>query len=232
MKFCSCFSGIGAARGTRAYGLRGWIVNLAALAAFFASTLMMNTATAQDRPRLVVLGDSLTAGYGLPQEQAFPVRLAAWLKENGVEAQVINAGVSGDTSAGGLARLDWAVGTPPATHAIVALGANDGLRGLPPAALEQNIERIVERLKARNVKVLLAGMYAPRNYGRDYAAEFDAVFAKVASRHGVPLYPFFLEGVAAEPSLNQGDGIHPNARGVEVMVSRIGPHVRRLLAGG
>ena len=193
---------------------------------------MMNTALAQDRPRLLVLGDSLTAGYGLPQDQAFPVRLASWLKENGLDVPVINAGVSGDTSAGGLARLDWALGTPPATHAIVALGANDGLRGLPPASLEQNIDRIVERLKARGVKLLLAGMYAPRNYGREYAAEFDAVFARVASRHGVPLYPFFLEGVAAEPGLNQGDGIHPTARGVEVMVSRIGPHVRRLLTGG
>ena len=179
-----------------------------------------------------MLGDSLTAGYGLPQDQAFPVRLASWLRANGLDVQVINAGVSGDTSAGGLARLDWAVGAPPATHAIVALGANDGLRGLPPLALEQNIERIVERLKTRGVKVLLAGMYAPRNYGRDYAAEFDAVFTRVASRQGVPLYPFFLEGVAAEPALNQGDGIHPNARGVEELVSRIGPHVRRLLAGG
>lgn len=193
---------------------------------------MMNTALAQDRPRLVVLGDSLTAGYGLPQDQAFPVRLAVWLKENGVDVSVINAGVSGDTSAGGLARLDWAIGSPPATHAVVALGANDGLRGLPPAALEQNIDRIVGRLKARGVKVLLAGMYAPRNYGREYAAEFDAVFPRVASRHNVPLYPFFIEGVAAEPTLNQSDGIHPNARGVEVIVSRIGPHVRRLLAGG
>lgn len=187
---------------------------------------------AQDRPRLVVLGDSLTAGYGLPQDQAFTVRLASWLKQNGVEVEVINAGVSGDTSAGGLSRLDWAIGAPPAPYAIVALGANDGLRGLAPAALEKNIDTIIERLKARGVKVLLAGMYAPRNYGRDYAAEFDAVFERVAKRHDVPLYPFFLEGVAADPALNQSDGIHPNARGVEVMVGRIGPHVRRLLAGG
>ena len=109
---------------------------------------------------------------------------------------------------------------------------SDGLRGLPPSALEQNIDQIVGRLKARGVKVLLAGMYAPRNYGREYAAEFDAVFPRVASRHDVPLYPFFIEGVAAEPTLNQSDGIHPNARGVEAIVSRIGPHVRRLLAGG
>lgn len=232
MKFHSCFGSAGVRRGTRGYGFRAWLVNLAIFAAMSTSALTINTATAQDRPRLVVLGDSLTAGYGLPQDQAFPVRLAVWLKENGLDVQVINAGVSGDTTAGGLARLDWAIGAPPATHAVVALGANDGLRGLPPAALEQNIERIVERLKARGVKVLLAGMYAPRNYGRDYAAVFDAAFARVAGRQGVPLYPFFLEGVAAEPALNQGDGIHPNARGVEEMVSRIGPHVRRLLTGG
>lgn len=193
---------------------------------------MMNTARAQDRPRLLLLGDSLTAGYGLPSAQAFPARLDAWLKQAGMDVEVINAGVSGDTSAGGLARLDWAIGATPPSHAIVALGANDGLRGLPAATLEQNIDRIVERLKARGVKVLIAGMYAPRNLGRDYAVGFDAAFERVARRHEVPLYPFFLDGVAADPALNQRDGIHPNARGVEVMVSRIGPHVRRLLAGG
>jgi acyl-CoA thioesterase I len=219
-------------RETRAYGLRTWIVNLTALVGLAMGMVAVADAAAQEPPKLVVLGDSLTAGYGLPQEQAFPVRLEAWLKQNGVNVKVINAGVSGDTSAGGLSRLDWAIGVPPAPYAIVALGANDGLRGLSPAALEQNIDRIVERLKARNVKVLLAGMYAPRNYGRDYASEFDGAFERVARRHGVPLYPFFLDGVAAEPGLNQGDGIHPNARGVEVMVERIGPHVRRLLAGG
>lgn len=223
---------VGSKRETRAYGLRAWIVNLTAGVGLALGGLMGADAMAQERPKLVVLGDSLTAGYGLPQEQAFPVRLEAWLKQNGADVQVINAGVSGDTSAGGLARLDWAIGAPPAPYAIVALGANDGLRGLPPSALEQNIDRIVERLKARNVKLLLAGMYAPRNYGREYASEFDGVYEKVARRHGVPLYPFFLDGVAAEPGLNQGDGIHPNARGVEVMVERIGPHVRRLLAGG
>ena len=219
-------------RGTRAYGLRAWIVNLAAGVGLIVGALAGDVAAAQERPKLVVLGDSLTAGYGLPAEQAFPVRLEAWLKQNGADVQVINAGVSGDTSAGGLARLDWAIGAPPASYALVALGANDGLRGLPPPALEQNIDRIVERLKERNVKVLLAGMYAPRNYGREYAAEFDGVFGRVARRHNVPLYPFFLDGVAADPGLNQGDGIHPNARGVEVMVERIGPLVRRLLAGG
>jgi len=219
-------------RETRAYGLRAWIVNLTAFVGLAMGTFAGGDAASQEPPKLVVLGDSLTAGYGLPQEQAFPVRLEAWLKQNGVNVKVINAGVSGDTSAGGLSRLDWAIGVPPAPYAIVALGANDGLRGLSPAALEQNIDRIVERLKARNVKVLLAGMYAPRNYGREYASEFDGAFERVARRHGVPLYPFFLDGVAAEPGLNQGDGIHPNARGVEVMVERIGPHVRRLLAGG
>jgi acyl-CoA thioesterase I len=210
---------------SRVYGLRRWLVNLTALLLLFPYT-----ALAQERTRLVVLGDSLTAGYGLPRgEEAFPVRLEAWLKQAGVDVQVINAGVSGDTTAGGLARLDWALGSPSPQYAVVALGANDGLRGLAPAAMEQNLDAILARLKARGVKVLLAGMYAPRNFGREYAAEFDAVFQRLATRHGVAFYPFFLEGVAADPSLNQADGIHPNARGVERIVERIGPHIRRLL---
>lgn len=218
---------------SRAYGLKARIVNAAATALLAAMMLVGATAVAQDaRPRLLVLGDSLTAGYGLPSEQAFPARLQAWLSAAGVDVNVINAGVSGDTSAGGLARLDWAIGSSPPAFAIVALGANDGLRGLPPANMESNLDKIVTRLKARGAKVLLAGMLAPRNYGREYATEYDAVFARLAERHQVPLYPFFLEGVATDPALNQPDGLHPNARGVEVMVERIGPHVRRLIAGG
>jgi len=210
------------------YGLRGWLVSLTALLLLFPYTLQ-----AQERTRLVVLGDSLTAGYGLPRgEEAFPARLDAWLKQAGLDVQVINAGVSGDTTAGGLARLEWALGSPTPHYALVALGANDGLRGLPPAAMEQNLDAIVTRLKARGVKVMLAGMYAPRNFGREYAAEFDAVFQRVATRHEAAFYPFFLEGVAADPSLNQADGIHPNARGVERMVERIGPQIRRFLTGG
>src|SRR5262249_2552319 len=162
-------------------------------------------------------GDSLTAGFGLPRDQAFPVKLEAWLKKQGVDAIVINAGVSGDTSAGGLARLDWVLAGEKPNFAIVELGANDGLRGLPPAHLADNIDKILTHLKAARVKTLLAGMYAPRNLGRDYAEEFDSVYPRLAAKHGVPLYPFFLEGVAADSNLNQGDGLHPNAKGVDVI---------------
>lgn len=223
------------ARGyARGYGFGALIVNALAAAAL-ATLCAAGAAVAQvpdASPRLVVLGDSLTAGFGLPREEAFPARLEAWLKRAGIDVAVVNAGVSGDTSAGGLARLDWTLGSSPPRWAIVALGANDGLRGLPPANMEANLDRIIARLKARGVEVLLAGMYAPRNFGRDYAAEFDAVFPRLAARHQVPLYPFFLEGVAADPALNQPDGLHPNARGVEAMVERIAPHVRRLVTDG
>lgn len=182
--------------------------------------------------RLLVLGDSLTAGFGLPIEQAFPARLQAWLKQSGEDVTVINAGVSGDTSAGGLARLDWALGSDPPRFAIVELGANDGLRALPPAALYDNLDKLIAALKARNVKVLLAGMYAPRNLGADYVRAFDGVYPRLAQKHGVALYPFFLDGVAGDPALNQADGLHPNAQGVDVIVERIGPAVKKLLAGG
>ena len=189
-------------------------------------------AAAQALPRLMVLGDSLSAGYGLPSaDLAFPARLEVALRARGHQVQVFNAGVSGDTSAGGLARLDWVLRQANPRWAIVELGANDGLRGLAPAAMRSNLERIVARLKAANVAVLLAGMMAPPNLGRDYAEEFNAVFAQVAEQHGVALYPFFLDGVAADRALNQGDGIHPNAQGVELIVSRILPFVERLIAG-
>jgi acyl-CoA thioesterase I len=180
-------------------------------------------------PRVLVLGDSLTAGFGLPQDGAFPVRLQAWLKGKGVNATVINAGVSGDTSAGGRARLDWALGANPPEFAIVELGANDALRGLSPDALYKNLDQIVTRLQARGVKVLLAGMYAPRNLGREYDSEFDAVYPRLAKQHGVLLYPFFLDGVEGDPSLIQADGLHPNAKGVDVIVDRIGPYVTKLM---
>lgn len=186
-------------------------------------------ARAQERKRLLVLGDSLTAGYGLPKNQAFPARLQAALQGQGVDVDVIDAGVSGDTSAGGLARLDWALGNPPPGYAIVELGANDGLRGLPPAEMERNLDAILTRLKARGVRVLLAGMRAPPNLGRDYVGEYEAVFPRLARKHDAILYPFFLEGIAADAALNQGDGLHPNAAGVEEIVRRILPSVRQLL---
>lgn len=179
--------------------------------------------------RLLVLGDSLAAGFGLAAQEAFPARLEAALKALGIEVRVLNGGVSGDTTAGGLARLDWALADRPAA-AIVELGANDGLRAVDPAQTFANLDAIVGRLKARGVKVLLAGMHAPPNFGAAYGAEFHAVFHRVAAKHRVPLYPFFLDGVAAQPGLNQPDGIHPNAEGVRVIVDRIAPHVVRLLA--
>ena len=207
------------------YGRRAAIVNgLAMLAA-----LVSPVRAAQERRRLLVLGDSLTAGYGLPKAQAFPARLEAALRAQGIDVAVIDAGVSGDTSAGGLARLDWAIGDPPPGYAIVELGANDGLRGLPPAAMEQNLDAILTRLKAKGVRVLLAGMRAPPNLGRDYVTEYEAVFPRLARKHDAVFYPFFLEGIATDATLNQGDGLHPNAAGVEAIVHRILPSVRQLL---
>ena len=179
--------------------------------------------------RLLVLGDSLTAGYGLPDSSAFPVRLQARLKSKGRDVTVINAGVSGDTTAGGLARLGWALADKP-HYAIVELGANDALRGIDPKSTYQNLDRIITRLKQSGISILIAGMYAPPNWGREYTEEFNAIFPKLSKKHGVMLYPFFLDGVATMPKLNQRDGIHPNAAGVEEIVDRITPYVLRLLS--
>ena len=212
----------------RGYGRRRALVNASTLAVALLSTSL--TQAQPVRPRLLVLGDSLTAGYGIGQAQAFPARLQAALVRAGVDAEVINAGVSGDTTAGGLARLDWAIGDRPPSHAIVALGANDGLRGLPPAQMQANLDQILQRLRARGTKILLAGMLAPPNLGREYTDAFADVFRTLAAKHSVALYPFFLEGVAAIPQLNQADGIHPNPAGVEVLVERLMPQVRQLLA--
>ena len=179
-------------------------------------------------PKLLLLGDSLTAGYGLPAEEAFPAQLERALRAKGIAVEVINAGVSGDTTAGALDRLDWALADRP-THALVALGGNDALRGLDPARMQANLAAVVGKLKEAGVKVLLAGMYAPRNLGRPYGEAFDAAFRRVAEMNEVPLYPFFLEGVATDPALNQPDGIHPNARGVAVIVGNILPAVVTLI---
>ncbi|MDA0662462.1 MAG: arylesterase [Proteobacteria bacterium] len=176
----------------------------------------------------MVLGDSLTAGYGLPAADAFPVRLQTALRKGGIPATVINAGVSGDTTAGGLARIAWALADRP-THAIVELGANDALRGIDPATTRRNLDVIVARLQSAGITVMLAGMYAPPNWGKEYEADFRSIYPDLAKKYGIGLYPFFLEGVAARRDLNQPDGIHPNAEGVAVIVERILPHVRRLL---
>ncbi|HET6224141.1 MAG TPA: arylesterase [Dongiaceae bacterium] len=174
--------------------------------------------------RILVLGDSLAAGYGLAEPDSFPAQLAAALAAQGVEAKVINGGVSGDTSAGGLARLDWVLADDPQL-VILELGANDGLRGLDPKATGANLEAIVARLVAEKRAVLLAGMKAPPNLGADYGAAFDGLYPAIAARHGIALYPFFLDGVVTDPALNQDDGIHPNAAGVKVIVQGILPYV-------
>ncbi len=187
-------------------------------------------ASENPRPwRLTVLGDSLTAGYGLTAEEAFPAQLERALQAQGLAVSVSNAGVSGDTTAGGLARLDWALADRP-DLVIVELGANDALRALPPAATAANLDAILTRLQQRKVAVLLAGMVAPRNLGRDYYGNFDAIYPRLAAKYQVPLYPFFLDGVAGDPALNQADGIHPNPRGVAKIVRRIMPLVQKTLA--
>jgi acyl-CoA thioesterase-1 len=183
-----------------------------------------------ERPvKIVVLGDSLSAGLGLPADAAFPAKLGQALKAKGIAAGVANAGVSGDTASGGLARLDWSV--PEGTDAaIVELGANDALRGIDPKITEAALDKIVSKLEERHISVLLAGMKAPRNLGADYVQSFDAVFPALASTHPVVFYPFFLDGVAADPKLNQADGLHPTAAGVDVIVARILPKVEELVA--
>ena len=184
---------------------------------------------AAEEPQIVVLGDSLTAGFGLPREDAFPARLEAALRAEDHAWQVIDAGVSGDTSAGGLARLDWVLADEPEV-VIVELGANDGLRGLPTDQMEANLDAILTRTGESGAAILLAGMRAPANFGPDYEATFRAVYERLAARHGVAFYPFFLEGVAMKPDLNQSDGIHPNADGVAEIVRRIMPHVVAVIA--
>ena len=179
--------------------------------------------------RLLAFGDSLIHGYGLASGQTLPERLEAALEARGFSVEVINGGNSGDTTASGRTRLDWALGEQPPDLALVALGGNDALRGLDPAVTYDNLDDILVRLGEAGTTVLLAGMLAPRNLGADYAAAFDAVFPRLAEKHGVALYPFLLDGVAMDPALNQADGIHPNARGIAVIVDRITPYVVRLL---
>ncbi len=187
------------------------------------------SAEAASRPvRVLALGTSLTAGYGLAADASFPAVLERELRAHGIDASVVNAGVSGDTSAAGRARLPWSLTEAPDV-AIVELGANDALRGLDPGAVEENLRAVVDLLQRRGVRVLLAGMRAPLNLGADYANQFDAVYPRVAQAEGVPLYPFFLDGVAGVPERNQEDGIHPNEEGVREIVRRILPAVLALI---
>lgn len=192
-----------------------------------AALLLPQAAVAKN---LVILafGDSLTAGYGLRATEAFPAQLEAALRNEGARAQVVNAGVSGDTTAGGLQRIDWLMTKKP-DLVIVELGANDGLRGIDPAETHRNLDAILTRMKGLGIPVLLAGMLAPPNLGRDYGTRFNEIFPALAKKHKVALYPFFLDGVVADPGLNQADGLHPNAKGVSVIVRRILPYVLKKL---
>jgi acyl-CoA thioesterase I len=194
-----------------------------------ATALAGGTAAGSAKPiKMVVLGDSLSAGYGLAGTAAFPMRLQKALEAKGIKVDMINAGVSGDTASGGRDRLDWSI--PEGTEAvIVELGANDALRGTDPAVTRAALSDILSRLKARGIAVLLCGMLAPPNYGSDYAARFNAIYPELSKSFGVPLYPFFLDGVAADAKLNQADGMHPTAEGVDTIVKNILPTVEALV---
>jgi acyl-CoA thioesterase-1 len=197
---------------------------------FAAAVVALAAMPAAAEPlRIVALGDSLTAGYGLDASESFTARLEAALKARGHDVVIVNAGVSGDTASDGLARVDWSV-DDDADAVIVELGANDALRGVDPAITRDALDGILARLGERGVPVLLAGMLAPPNLGKDYGARFNPIYPALAAAHGVILYPFFLDGVAADAGLNQPDGIHPNAEGVAVIVERIVPSVEALIA--
>jgi acyl-CoA thioesterase I len=203
-----------------------------AFVAVLAGMLMIaiRPADAAAPARILAFGDSLTAGFGLPPEEAFPVVLQAKLAADGIPTTIANGGVSGDTTAGGLARLDWALADKP-DYVLLELGANDALRGIDPKVTRDNLDQMLARLTARGVHVLLLGMAAPTNWGPEYQKDFDAIYPALAAKYHVPLYPFFLDGVALDASLNQPDGMHPNFRGVRIVVDRIAPYVERLIAG-
>ena len=191
--------------------------------------LALSEAAAAGSVKVVALGDSLTAGLGLPANQSFPAKLEAALKARGHDVTVVNAGVSGDTASDGLARLDWSVGDD-ANAVIVELGANDALRGLDPATTRAALDKLLQRLAERHLTVVLAGMLAPRNFGADYARSFDAIYPDLAAKYRVTLYPFFLEGLVSRSDLLQADGLHPTAAGVDLIVGRVVPIVETVLA--
>ena len=203
-----------------------WLLLVQAVA--FAVVLAAASPVAARTIRLVVLGDSLTAGLGLPPGKAFPDRLQAALRARGLDVDVLNAGVSGDTAADGLGRYDWAV-PANADALIVELGANDMLRGLEPEATKKALSAILDKAHAARLPTLIAGMRAAPNLGAEYDRAFDAIYPALAKGHDVALYPFFLDGVAGDPKLNQADGMHPTAEGVDEIVERIAPSVERIL---
>lgn len=218
--------------GVRSYGglrSRRQILRAAIYGAALVAAAVTGIANAEAPIRIVALGDSLTAGLGLAEKDGFAARLQATLAAEGIAAEVVNAGVSGDTAADGLARLDWSV--PSSTDAVILeLGANDMLRGVKPPVTRQALEAILRRLTDRHIAVLLCGMRAAPNLGPDYAAAFERIYPELAAQYGVLLYPFFLDGVAADLKLTQHDGLHPTAAGVDVIVARVLPKVEELVA--
>ena len=200
------------------------LLHIAVIAGSLLASSMAQAATLN----LVGFGDSLMAGYQLPPGDGFPEKLQAALKAKGEDVAITNAGVSGDTSTGGLARIDWSV--PDGTNGVILeLGANDALRGIPPEETEKNLDAMITRLKERGIPVLLAGMIAPPNMGADYAARFNPIYEKLAQKHQVPLYAFFLDGVVMDASLKLEDGMHPNSKGVDVMVQKMEPAVTNFI---
>ena len=210
--------------------LPAWTKKTTRLLVLLAALICLTAGVAQSATpvKVLVLGDSLSAGYGLAEQDAFPVVLEAALKKAGYNVTFINAGVSGDTTAGGRARLAWALADKPAV-VILELGANDGLRGLEPSETRANLDAILSELGKRDISVLLTGMLAPPNLGREYGVEFNSLFSALARKHNAVFYRFFLDGVAGEPLLNQQDGIHPNRAGVDEIVKRILPKVMATL---
>jgi acyl-CoA thioesterase-1 len=217
-----------AAQKLRRYGALASVFNAAALPLALLALIAM-PASAKS-PEIIAFGDSLTAGLGLPASEAFPARLQARLKDQGIDVKIVNAGVSGDTTTAGLARLDWTLADKP-DFVILALGANDALRGIDPKIVRANLDKMIDKIQAGGAKILLLGMLAPANWGAEYERAFDNIYPELAKAHGVPLYPFILDGVAMEPALNQPDGMHPNERGVAIMVDRIAPLVAKMVEG-
>lgn len=201
-----------------------------AVGALLGAVLLAGGPAAARVPEIVAFGDSLTAGFGLPEKESFPEQLQARLKKDGIDAQVVNAGNSGDTTTDGLARLDWSLKDKP-DIVILELGANDALRGVDPKTVRANLDKMIGKIQASGAKVLLAGMRSLANWGEDYAREFERIYPELAQARGVALYPFFLDGVALDPKLNQADGLHPNEHGVAIVVDHIAPYVAKLIGG-
>ena len=212
----------------RAYGKSVRIFNVFALVCLLFINLSITASATPNTIKILAIGDSLTAGYGLPQQDAFPVQLEAALNREGLDVKIENAGVSGDTSTGGLQRLDWAL-AGGADYVLLELGANDALRGIDPAITRKNLDQIIAKIKAMNIPIFFTGMKAPPNMGQNYQAEFDSIFPALAQKHDVTLYPFFLEGVAAISELNQDDAIHPNKAGVAIIVDNMLPSLIKFL---